>query len=244
MSETREKLGALYELQLIDNELIASLQEVRRIESQESPVQKKYAELQKKLGQLEESEKPILQEIQELKDNTEQLNEEKKETEDQLFGSAIGDHKTLQALQQKREQIVGMIKMNEDNVLKKQNDLDSIGIKKNELLEQIKEIQSEYDEVVKERERLKEEHTKNVEEQKKKRTKFKDFEDKELLSHYQNLQKQNNGVAIAPVEDGVCNGCFVEVSAATMQKLEYGDELVHCQRCGRMLYLNDDEKED
>ena len=242
MSELNEKLIMLYELQMIDNELIKSLIELKHIENNEAPVQKKFRQLTARKESLDKELNPILQEIAAIGDKTKLLQVEKKETEDKLFGSASGDHKMLQSLQQKREQIIGLIKDNDDTILKKQTDMDGIGIKKHELEQQLKDLKPEYEKVCKDREQKKTELVKNIEEQKGKRRKFKSFEDRSLLTRYQQLQRENNGVAIAVVDEDVCNSCFVEVSMATKKKLEYGEEIVCCTHCGCILIASGAEE--
>ncbi|HOX29227.1 MAG TPA: C4-type zinc ribbon domain-containing protein, partial [bacterium] len=124
-------------------------------------------------------------------------------------------------------------------IIKMMITVDGIEIKKNETKESLADIEKEYNRVTEERLANKEKYAKRIEELKKERLKFKNFEDKKLISLYQDLQKENEGVAIATVEDGVCTGCNVEVSKATSQKLDYNDRIVFCQRCGRILLSTD-----
>lgn len=242
MSDLRMKIAALYELQLIDSNLLESIRDLKRIEKDEAPVQKKYRELQSRIDELDKEIQPMLDEIQKLRDANVKLIEEKKETEGQFFGPASSDHKLIAALKQKLDQTVKMIKMNDDTVLKMQTQLDGIGIRKSEIQAQMNDIKPEYDKVNSTRATLKEEHTKNIEEQKKKRMRFREFEDKRLLSMYQQLQKENDGVAIGTVEDDVCSSCHVEVSMATQLQLQRGDEIVKCPNCRCILFEQEKSK--
>lgn len=236
MSELRDKIAALYELQLIDSNLLESIRELKRIERDEAPVQKRYRELQKRMDEIDKEIQPVLDEIQKIKDASVKLVEEKKDIEAQFFGPASSDHKMIAALKQKLDQVVKIIKTNDDTVLKMQTQLDGVGIRKNDIAVQMDEIKPEYEKAIADREVQKEQHTKNVKEQKKNRLRFKEFEDKRLLSLYQQLQKENDGMAIATVIEEVCTSCHVEVSSATQLMLTIGEELVKCPNCGCLLF--------
>jgi len=235
MSELSEKLKELYRLQLIDNEIIEHLRWIKNIEKSEDPVQKRYRELNAKLESLEKEQTPFKDKAKELQDQTAMLKEKKKQIEDKLF-SPNTEPKELQYLQKEREQTVNQIKSNDDEIVKLMVGVDSVEIKKNEVREQIKEIEEEYHKVSKERAENKEKYAKRIEELKEERRAFKDFGDKELLSLYQRLQREHDGVAIATVEEGICTGCNIEVSRSNEQQLESSEEIVYCQRCGRILF--------
>ncbi|MFC2046812.1 zinc ribbon domain-containing protein [Chloroflexota bacterium] len=48
--------------------------------------------------------------------------------------------------------------------------------------------------------------------------------------------KQQKGTAVANVEQGVCRGCRISLSAAELQRAR-GGSLVQCNSCGRILFL-------
>ncbi|BCX49103.1 nucleic acid-binding protein [Haloferula helveola] len=63
--------------------------------------------------------------------------------------------------------------------------------------------------------------------------------DEELLSLYERLLKKKGGVAVAPVHSGQCGGCHVKLIPATLIKVGGAAEVVQCENCGRILYLED-----
>ncbi len=239
-----EKLSKLYELQLLDNEIIENLRRVRILQKEESPIQKKHKMLTARLEKHNKEQEPIKKDIEMLDAENVKHLEDRKDCEEKLFSpESSSDPKMLQALQVKREQIGKLMKKHEDEKIMKQIELDNIETKKRDIIAQLEEIQEEFENITREREEEKKTLTTRIDELKKERMKFKNFEDKKLLALYQRLQKENDGVAIASVDDYVCDGCFVEVSAATIERLKYNDEIVKCQRCGRILYLpGNDEK--
>jgi uncharacterized protein len=236
MTELSRLLAELYELQKIDNEIIDKVRSIRQIERDEDPIQKKFREFNARLEGFSDEQTPFKDKAKELQDQIALLKEKKKAVEDKLF-SPTTDPKDLQYLQKEREQHNNLIKNSEDEIIKLMINVDGVEIKKNNVLEQLKEISPEYKTVTEERLKRKEEYTKRIDELKVERKRFKNFENKALLVTYQKLQRERDGVAIAMIEEGVCSGCNVEVSSSTQQKLDYGDGLVYCQRCGRILFV-------
>ncbi len=58
----------------------------------------------------------------------------------------------------------------------------------------------------------------------------------EDMSLYQRLRASKNGRALARLDDGVCNACWVEPSATLAQQARRGQEPALCPNCGRILY--------
>ncbi|HXF60796.1 MAG TPA: C4-type zinc ribbon domain-containing protein [Caldilineaceae bacterium] len=57
-----------------------------------------------------------------------------------------------------------------------------------------------------------------------------------LLERYEQMRKRKAGVAIAPVQNGVCGACHVQLPTGIVNGLRSGNgELVLCPSCGRYL---------
>lgn len=56
---------------------------------------------------------------------------------------------------------------------------------------------------------------------------------------YTHIAAQRNGLAVAAVKGGTCQGCFIGVRPKLVQDLHYGEEVVSCEGCQRVLYLDD-----
>jgi len=59
----------------------------------------------------------------------------------------------------------------------------------------------------------------------------------EVLGRYQRLFDSRNGVAVAPVEGGYCQGCYNKVTTNDVARLMGGSSVVECDACQRILYL-------
>lgn len=60
-----------------------------------------------------------------------------------------------------------------------------------------------------------------------------------LLSSYERIRKGKAGLALVPVRDDACQGCFMELPPQTINEIMKGDEIVTCERCSRILYLEE-----
>ena len=58
----------------------------------------------------------------------------------------------------------------------------------------------------------------------------------EILPLYDRLMKAKDGIAIAPLRDGKCEGCHMKLIASTVIKVQGAKEIVQCEECGRILY--------
>ncbi|MFC1972059.1 zinc ribbon domain-containing protein [Chloroflexota bacterium] len=68
-----------------------------------------------------------------------------------------------------------------------------------------------------------------------KRQALSDSIDPQILTLYEKLSKQK-GTAVSRVGQGICGGCRISLSTATMQQVRSGKP-VQCTNCGRILYL-------
>jgi predicted nucleic acid-binding Zn-ribbon protein len=60
--------------------------------------------------------------------------------------------------------------------------------------------------------------------------------DEDLLNRFERLFKSKGDAAIVAVEHGVCTGCHMKLTTATVKAVEAGKEIVNCEQCGRILY--------
>jgi predicted nucleic acid-binding Zn-ribbon protein len=61
--------------------------------------------------------------------------------------------------------------------------------------------------------------------------------DEDLLNSFERLFASKGDSAIVAVEHGVCTGCHMKLTTATVKDVEAGKEIVNCEQCGRILYI-------
>ncbi len=59
---------------------------------------------------------------------------------------------------------------------------------------------------------------------------------KSLVPLYESLRKTKNGIAVAVVTGGICDGCRIALSSSKSQRVTETDELPRCGSCQRILY--------
>ena len=55
------------------------------------------------------------------------------------------------------------------------------------------------------------------------------------LTLYDQLRRRKGGLAVVELEDGVCNGCGIEVTANVLRQLNQGDPVARCGNCERIV---------
>ncbi len=64
--------------------------------------------------------------------------------------------------------------------------------------------------------------------------------DKEILLRYERILEKRNGIAIVPVQNEVCGGCYMNVTTQSVNEIKMHEKLMICEMCARILYLEDD----
>lgn len=78
-----------------------------------------------------------------------------------------------------------------------------------------------------------------IEEVQSNQQKYIDSLDDDTLKHYRRLSNIKDGKAVVAVIGNVCGGCFMNITAQTLNLLIGGKGLVFCQSCSRILYLEE-----
>lgn len=60
------------------------------------------------------------------------------------------------------------------------------------------------------------------------------------LARYERVLQHTDGLAIVPVNNGVCAGCYMNVPAQVANQIKMNKELVFCETCARIIYLEED----
>ena len=61
--------------------------------------------------------------------------------------------------------------------------------------------------------------------------------DEDVLDQFERLFVSKGDSAIVAIEHGVCTGCHMKLTIATVKAAESGKEIVNCEQCGRILYI-------
>jgi predicted nucleic acid-binding Zn-ribbon protein len=56
-----------------------------------------------------------------------------------------------------------------------------------------------------------------------------------LLKRYERIRENKGGLAVTPVKNGACGGCFRRIPPQEMQELKKNDRIIMCEGCGRII---------
>jgi len=61
--------------------------------------------------------------------------------------------------------------------------------------------------------------------------------DEDTLDQYNRLFISKGGNAVVALEHEVCTGCHMKLTTQTLVRVKGGQQITHCEQCGRILYL-------
>jgi uncharacterized protein len=64
--------------------------------------------------------------------------------------------------------------------------------------------------------------------------------DKKILSAYERILKNKDGLAIVSVKNNACQGCFMNVTAQVINEIKMFERITVCEMCARILYIEDE----
>jgi len=76
-----------------------------------------------------------------------------------------------------------------------------------------------------------------LEELKKERDELASKVDEDLLDRFNRLFASKGDAAVVALEHDVCTGCHMKITTQTAVRVKGGKEIVSCEQCGRILYL-------
>jgi len=62
----------------------------------------------------------------------------------------------------------------------------------------------------------------------------------DLLSRYERVLKNKDGLGIVKVADHTCGGCFMHLTEQVLNELKKYEQIISCDQCARILYLADE----
>ncbi len=230
MSITKE----LYQLQEIDLGLEAEEQALKQIASQLGESQT-VVKARNKLASENQRLEELKRQQNSLEWDIDDLNTKITAAEEKLYGGRLSNPKELASLQHEVESFKSKRTQLEDKVLEIMEEIEqaesSVASTASELEAMEADWRSQQQQLSGEMDRLK----LSLSDLKQKRKTFSAGIDPRSIQLYDELKKQK-GTAVAKVEQGICQGCRISLSASQLQQVRTGS-LVQCSNCGRILFL-------
>lgn len=125
-----------------------------------------------------------------------------------------------------------------------------------EIIKLLDEMDEENKKIAKEKEFLKQEEAKLAEEKKRLndeadrvKTELEDIKkqrsvlaarvDKAVLAKYDRIIRNKDGLAVVPVANEACQGCFRIMPPQVINEIKMKDQLIFCENCARILYIEE-----
>jgi len=237
--QIKEEIGRLIELQKIDSHLLNLKQQKDLVKPGELAQLRETLESKKtELSSKEETIKQI-----QIKRKERELDLEAKEEAIRKAQAQLYQLKTNQEYKAKLKEIESLkadVSVIEEDVIKI---LDELEEKSKELKEVQEKLQEEENRIKKEISKI-EDKIKNLEDKIKnledKRNILASQVDKNVLKRYEYLLQHRGGLAIVPLRNGSCGGCFMNLPPEITNKVKQYKDLVQCEMCARLLYLEED----
>lgn len=157
--------------------------------------------------------------------------------EQKLYSGTIRDSRELQNLSKESTQVKGQIGSGEDRLLAVLGTAEEAAgahtVAEQRLRTVVAERRQTEASLLEERKDL----VQTIEAQQAERDRLRALIDDAALKNYDSLRRRLGGLAVAEVKQRTCQGCRVSLIAAVEQRLRQGNSVVHCQSCGRILYL-------
>jgi hypothetical protein len=236
------QLQMLVELQQLDSE-IAERENIKesiplKIEEEEKKFEVLNVEFQNKKKEKEVLERDLrskerkLQTVEEnLKKFSSKLYEIKTQKELEAFDQEVQEHKKEKSrLEEKIIQLMERIEELTEEIQQK-------GRVVNELAQKLAETKEKYNIEAKE-------NTDRLQFCATKRQTLASKINKDLLSYYEKLRKNKDNLAVVPIKDEACQGCFTILPPQVINEVKMASQIIKCERCVRILYWKDEDQKE
>lgn len=194
-------------------------------------------ELRERLAKIEREIRTLSAQQRDLDLELQSLTDQIRSLEEALYGGHIRSPREAEAMQQKVEELRRRQQVLEDELLDIMLNLES-------LEERHAQAKAELDRVTREWERTRQELQAQERTLKEKQAHLQSERERtaavipaEILRTYEQLRQAKGGIAVARLEARVCQACGVDVPINVERSVRYGENLVLCPICGRILVV-------
>jgi len=224
----------LRELQEVDLQLDDLARELARLEAALHEPEELQT-LQTQIRHLEEERSRLQRQQRDLELDMQGVVETRTNLERRLYGGYITNPREVEAAEQKAEELRRRESTLEDRILELMVTLEDLEGTLQELHSRLDGARARWEEqraqLLAQQAHLKEERQRLHAQ----RSRLVGQLPPDLLLLYERLRQRKGGVAVARLEQRVCQVCGVEVAVSVERQVRYGEEVVLCPTCGRIL---------
>ncbi len=231
MNELIEQLVALQEIDLVIDKIDGEIkQEQDELDARIAALterQERIKEQEALIGELE-------QERRTLEDEMADKIAHVKERQSKMMQVQTSREQT--ALLKEIEDAKKNVKENEEKIVEIMEKVEKLSGETAEEKNVLKTEKSEAESQKKKVKKSVDELNKGKKTKKNKRDKQADAINGSMVQKYEVLRERRNGLAIVNVQDGVCQGCFMNLPPQKYNMLLRGDQVLECPSCQRLIY--------
>ncbi len=240
MPETsvKDQVKKLIELQKLDGEMYDLNQQLHDKPAEVAELKEQFEIKKAKLNELEEQLKGIQVSRKEQELNLKSKEDEISKGDAQLL--QLKTNKEYTAKISEIENIKADKSLIEDKILKSFDEGDAVNAEIEQERGKVAQEEKHYLAKKKEAEddiKVIEDRLKVLESQKKQAA---PAIDPAILARYDLILTHKEGKAIVPVSGSSCGGCFMNVTTQQVNEIKMNEEMVFCELCTRILYVEDD----
>ncbi len=213
----REKENIPLKLKELEEDFVKKKENLVQLEKREQELQRQRKEQELELASKEEEARKMQTQLYQLKTNKE-YSAKLKEIEGVKADSSVLEDKIL-ALMDEADKSNSEINKAKQFLAEEEKKMNA---EKQKLNERSKEIEDKLRQLQAQREQV----TKQI--------------NNEILSKYERVLVNRDYLAIVKVKDNACQGCFMKVSPQVINLIKMYDNLVICEVCQRILYIEDE----
>jgi len=234
----KDQIRRLVELQKLDIEIFDKRREMLAKPAEVEALKQQFEAKKSRLNQFQEQLK-----TSQLKRKEYELELQQKEELGTKANAALNGLKTNKEYTAKMaeiEHIKADKSIIEEKILKAFDETDAI----NKLIEKEKLVVTEEEKKYQEKKKLVEDELKLSEDRIKvlesQRKAITPGVEATILARYEKILKNKDGLAVVPVSNNSCGGCFMNLRPQNINSIKMGQDLNQCEYCSRIIYLEDD----
>ena len=237
MENLKEQIKLLIELQSLDTHIFRFEDELESIPETIKKKEEEFKEKNSSLKKLEDDLKALVMKRKEREGDLEAKEGSIRKYQQQL--NQVKTNKEYSALQEEIGRVKADNSIIEEAILNLFDEIDAgnkkIAKEKDFLKSEEAAFNEEKKKLIEESNRIKTE----LDGLKKQRAELTAKVDKNILKKYERIIKNKDGLAVVTIADEACQGCFRVMPPQVVNEIKMNDELVFCENCARILYLDE-----
>lgn len=237
MTNLEEQIKLLVELQGLDTQILRLENELNSTPEKIKAIEDAYKEKTANLKKLEDGVRSLQVKRKEKEMELETKEGSIKKFQTQMY--QVKTNKEYSALQEEIERAKADNSVIEEDIIKI---LDQVDARNKDIVREKDFLKKQEAESVEQKKKLNDDAAKirsqldNLQAQ---RTALAGKVEKTILSKYERIVKSKDGLAVVPVANESCQGCFRILPPQVINEIRMKAQLVFCENCARILYIEE-----